>query len=156
MKNLTSMLSFATVVLVGSVGESFALPPCPFDSSQRHHNCFGTYTFANGEKYVGEFKNGDKNGQGTYTFAKSGNKYAGGYKYGKRHGQGTFIFANGNKYVGDYKDGKKNGQGTFTFEDGRTTKGTWKNNEFQYAQKGPQTVIFEKPLLPSSNNDEIE
>jgi len=124
MKNLNSMLCFAIVFFVGSVGESFALPPCPVNPGQRHHKCFGTYTFANGEKYVGEFRDDKYNGQGATTFA------------------------NGNKYVGEYKDGKKKGQGTFTFEDGQTTKGMWKNNEFQYAQKGPPTVIAGKFLPP--------
>ena len=36
----------------------------------------GTYTLANGSKYVGEWKDGKQNGQGTFTWAKSGNKYA--------------------------------------------------------------------------------
>jgi hypothetical protein len=30
------------------------LPPCPKDQNARHHNCCGTYTWANGDKYVGE------------------------------------------------------------------------------------------------------
>ena len=32
-------------------------------------NGYGTYTYANGSKYVGEWKDGKENGQGTYTFA---------------------------------------------------------------------------------------
>ena len=32
-------------------------------------NGYGTYTWANGNKYVGEFKDGNWHGQGTYTFA---------------------------------------------------------------------------------------
>ena len=31
---------------------------------------YGTYTYANGSKYVGEYKDGKRNGLGTYTFAK--------------------------------------------------------------------------------------
>ncbi|MGY8935506.1 MAG: hypothetical protein ACKVG6_05340 [Alphaproteobacteria bacterium] len=31
-------------------------------------DCFGTYTDANGEKYVGEYRDDTKNGQGNYTF----------------------------------------------------------------------------------------
>ena len=49
-------------------GASFALPNCPSDQTKRYHNCFGTYTSANGDKYVGEFKDGKKNGKGTYTY----------------------------------------------------------------------------------------
>ena len=46
-----------------------ALPDCPSDTSVRWNNCFGTYTFTNGNKYVGEYKDNKRNGQGTYTFA---------------------------------------------------------------------------------------
>ena len=33
------------------------------------NNGYGTYTYANGNKYVGEFKDDKRNGLGTYTFA---------------------------------------------------------------------------------------
>ena len=33
------------------------------------NNGYGTYTWANGDKYVGEFKDGNYNGQGTLTYA---------------------------------------------------------------------------------------
>jgi hypothetical protein len=50
------------------VGNVYALPPCPPDV---FHNCFGTYTYGpsewEGDKYVGEFKDGQFHGQGTYT-----------------------------------------------------------------------------------------
>ena len=35
----------------------------------------------------------------------NGDKYVGEYKDGKQHGQGTYTYANGDKYVGEYKDG---------------------------------------------------
>ena len=47
-----------------------------------------------------------KNGIGTYTYS-NGNKYIGEWKDDKQHGQGTFISANGDKYVGEWKDGKE-------------------------------------------------
>ena len=47
----------------------YALPNCPDDLTVRWHNCFGTYTWANGNKYVGEFQDGKGHGQGTYTWA---------------------------------------------------------------------------------------
>ena len=53
------------------------------------------------------------NGYGTYTWA-SGDKYVGENKDNKRHGQGTFTWANGDKYVGEFKDGLEHGQGTYT------------------------------------------
>jgi hypothetical protein len=78
MKHLTVTICLTIVVLLGSTGVSSALPPCP---SERHptnspwSDCFGTFTFSNGDKYVGEHKDDKRNGQGTYTFA-DGNKYA--------------------------------------------------------------------------------
>ena len=70
------------------------------------------------------------NCEGTETYA-SGNKYVGEYKDGKKHGQGTLTFADGDKYVGEFKDGKKNGQGTFTFADGRVEEGIWENGKLK-------------------------
>ena len=124
----------------GSYGQS-SLPACP--SSGYFHNCFGTYTFANGDKYVGEFKDGKYNGQGTYTSA-NGNKYVGEYKDGKRNGQGTFTFADGEKYVGEFKNGKYNGQSTTTFANGDKYVGEYKDGKrngqgTEYASNGSIT-----------------
>ena len=58
----------------------------------------------------------------------NGSKYLGEYKDGKKHGQGTFTYPNGDKYVGEFKDGEKNGQGTFTFSDGRKGVGEFRND----------------------------
>jgi hypothetical protein len=69
MRRLTATICLTLAVLLGSAGESFALPACPSDQNQTKHNCFGTSTFANGNKYVGEFRNDNFNGQGTKTYA---------------------------------------------------------------------------------------
>ena len=94
----------------------------------------GTYFFLaenefKGDKYVGEFNDDKKNGQGTYTFA-DGDKYVGESKDDKKNGQGTFTFANGEKYVGEYKDDKYNGQGTYTFADGEKYVGEFKDDKY--------------------------
>ena len=59
----------------------------------------GTYTFANGTKYVGEFEDNERNGQGVYTF-----------------GPGNWE---GDQYVGEFKDDRRHGQGIYTHADGR-------------------------------------
>ena len=46
-----------------------------------------------------------ENGQGTYTFA-SGSTYTGEFKDGLFNGQGTITYANGDTYSGEWKDGK--------------------------------------------------
>ena len=65
------MKRFGVLALVLFVGNSIAsyLPDCPSNEFEKYHNCFGTYTFASGDKYVGEFKDGVRHGQGTYTYA---------------------------------------------------------------------------------------
>ena len=59
------------------------LPACPSDTSAYWNNCFGTYTYDNGDKYVGEYKDDKRNGQGTYTHGPNskwaGDKYVGEY-----------------------------------------------------------------------------
>ncbi len=88
----------------------------------------GTFTGSDGSKYVGEFIDDRQNGQGTETYA-NGDKYVGGYKDGKKHGQGTYTWANGSKYVGGYKDGKRHGQGTYTWTDGDKYVGGYKDGK---------------------------
>ena len=42
-----------------------SLPPCPGDyKTTTWTNCFGTYTYYNGDKYVGAWRDGNRNGQG--------------------------------------------------------------------------------------------
>ena len=106
------------------VGNVYALPPCP--SSAYLDNCYGTRTYSNGGKYVGEFKDNKFHGQGAYTWA-DGTKYVGDYKDNKKHGQGAITTAKGDKYVGEFKDGKMHGEGTYTFADGKKYVGEWKD-----------------------------
>ena len=89
----------------------------------------GTYTWDNGDKYVGEYKDNLRDGLGTYTWA-NGDKYVGEFKDGNKSGQGTYTYADGNKYVGEWKDGNIHGQGTNTFNNGKVFEGLWENNEF--------------------------
>ena len=125
------------------IASAHALPECRGQYDQRTwHNCVGTYTNPSGNKYVGEFKDGNYNGQGTFTWA-NGDKYVGEFKDDTQHGQGTYTFANGNKYVGEFKDGKYNGQGTFTFGpnsefDFHTAIGEFKDGDPVW----PQTFIY--------------
>ena len=75
-------------------------------------------------KYVGEWKDGKKNGQGTNTFP-NGNKYEGEWKDGKQHGQGTYTQTDGGKYEGEWKDDKR-WNGTQKLKSGQVI-GKWVN-----------------------------
>ena len=127
---MKSFLRFlALVLMVGSAYAQSNLPACP--SSGYFHNCFGTRTFANGDRYVGEFKDNKYNGQGTYFFLAdnqlNGNKYIGEFKDGNLNGQGTLTFADGDKYLGQFKNGTQHGQGTYTSANGNQFFGEWKD-----------------------------
>jgi hypothetical protein len=56
------------------------------------------------------------------------NRYVGMWKLGLRNGQGTFSFSNGSKYEGEWRDNLKNGLGLFTFEDGTCYDGPFEND----------------------------
>jgi hypothetical protein len=86
----------------------------------------GTFEFTDGDKYVGEFKDGKENGQGTKTYSY-GSVYVGEFKDGWENGQGTLTYDNGAKYVGEFKDGLMYGQGTMTYDDGSKYVGEWKD-----------------------------
>ena len=100
----------------------------------------GIGTFANGSKYVGEFRDDYPNGQGTLTWA-NGDKHVGEFMKGNRHGQGTYTSVNGDKYVGEWRDNKYHGQGILTHSDGRPPlEGVWKDNKFVRAERIPDYI----------------
>ncbi len=88
MKRLLTILCMPALLLLSST-EGWSLPLCEGSNADNWTNCFGTMTWADGDKYVGEFKNGKRNGQGTYTFA-DGDKYVGEFKDDKKHEQGQW------------------------------------------------------------------
>ena len=124
------LLILISLLLVGcNTDEKASLPNCPSDTSIRWDNCFGTYTWDNGNQYVGEWKDDEMHGQGTLTFT-SGNKYVGAFKDGMYHGQGTYTWVNGDHYVGEWKDDMYHGQGTYTWADGAQEVGFYFNDQY--------------------------
>lgn len=57
--------------------------------------------------------------------------YVGECKDGKRQGQGTFTFPSGAIYIGEFKDDLFHGRGTITMKDGKQTIGIFKNGELR-------------------------
>ncbi|MDA8533782.1 caspase family protein [Burkholderiaceae bacterium] len=123
MKTLITLL-FACCF--GSAMAQSNLPTCEGDRAA-WTDCFGAHSFTNGNKYVGDWRNGKGNGQGTYTFA-NGQRYVGEYRDGNRDGQGTYTWPNGDKYVGEHKDDEFNGQGIrFRANGGVNQSGIWED-----------------------------
>jgi len=71
-------------------------------------------------------------GKGTKIYPPKGLKYLGEFKNGKRDGTGILVFPDETKsggqkqYEGEWKEDKPSGQGTLTFTDGRKFVGKWK------------------------------
>eukprot|EP00921_Rhytidocystis_pertsovi_P009188 GHVQ01014781.1.p1 GENE.GHVQ01014781.1~~GHVQ01014781.1.p1 ORF type:complete len:256 (+),score=43.31 GHVQ01014781.1:397-1164(+) len=101
----------------------------------------GTYTYKNGDMYVGEFAGNKKSGMGSMEFAVSkadgtdatrGGGYYGEYVDGAREGSGVYIYKNGDSYKGQWHKGRRHGQGTYTnVKDGSTLSGDWLNGEMR-------------------------
>lgn len=110
----------------------------------------GTYTYVNGDKYIGEYDNDKKSGQGIYSWS-NGNRYEGMYQNDKRNGsgiltmengdviagsfvddsiegEGKFNWIDGSSYVGPFVDGKMHGQGCYIFANGDVYTGPFVNN----------------------------
>lgn len=89
------------------------------------------YSWADGKKYHGKWKDNKRNGQGTCAYP-NGNKYHGEWKDDKRHGQGTYTWANiGNKYTGGWKDDERHGKGKLIDVNGEKFTGEWVNDQMK-------------------------
>jgi hypothetical protein len=126
MKYTSIKIGLVSVALFGGVAGASDLPDC---IGETLNNCFSSYTWPSGNKYVGEWQDGKSNGQGTKTWA-SGDTYVGEFKDDNRNGQGTYTWPSGDKYVGEFKDSKRTGQGTYTWSSGTVKEGVWKDGEF--------------------------
>jgi hypothetical protein len=126
---------------------SSSLPECP--STGVKHNCWGSATSIDGEKYVGEFRSGKQHGKGTQTAPATGLKFEGNFNEGQfisgvvvslpgsnsakqgleriegRFANGqpdgvmTVYFSNGRRYVGELKNWTRTGIGVAYEKDGR-------------------------------------
>eukprot|EP00571_Detonula_confervacea_P016406 CAMPEP_0172303248 /NCGR_PEP_ID=MMETSP1058-20130122/4810_1 /TAXON_ID=83371 /ORGANISM="Detonula confervacea, Strain CCMP 353" /LENGTH=753 /DNA_ID=CAMNT_0013013989 /DNA_START=281 /DNA_END=2542 /DNA_ORIENTATION=- len=121
----------ATVVQAGPmVSGGGNVTSCTYEGEynmrgKRHGD--GELKWANGDKYVGRFKDGFIEGRGTISF-HDGTEYAGQWTKNRFHGEGTRRFNNGNVYTGNYVSGKRQGQGKCYFANGDMYVGDWKED----------------------------
>jgi hypothetical protein len=91
-------------------------------------SCYGQYVFLNGDRYIGNFKNG------------------------KQSGIGTYYYFDGSIYVGEFKDDKRSGSGTLFNPNGTINQqGLWREDEFVQTQSPPVT-----PKPPVNNAQDIK
>ncbi len=89
----------------------------------------GAVTYDGTDIQFGCIKGNCTLGIGTYAYA-DGSKYEGQFKDGKRHGWGAFYYHNGDKYVGDFNLNFEEGHGTIYYQNGQLAKGSWYKGEY--------------------------
>lgn len=94
----------------------------------------GTFTYVNGDIYVGQWRAGKKDGQGTYTYAKDETTMVGEWENGKIT-NGKWIFPNGMFYSGGFRYNKPFGKGVWAFKNGNQLTGSYEQKE-QEAEDG--------------------
>jgi hypothetical protein len=94
----------------------------------------GKMMYADGRVYDGAWKDDEKNGQGTMlTPHRDGVRsafYNGTWVKDLENGQGSMIYANGDYYNGNWRYGFRNGNGRMVYkEDGKIYEGNWIDNK---------------------------
>ena len=80
--------------------------------------------------YQGDWKNGLRHGQGTYTWSRTGAIYQGAFDSNQRQGYGTYRDPTTHiEYVGEWKQGVYHGYGQYTWIDSSTNR---KNDKCVY------------------------
>jgi hypothetical protein len=134
---MKSCLLIYSIFIVASAIAQDNLPPCRGNDVTKWDNCIATANFVSGSKFVGVYRKGQSNGQGTLIYP-SGDKYIGEFKDGSSNGQGTYLFTSGDVYTGQFRDGAPHGQGNITNTDGSKYSGEYKNGE----KDGQGTATF--------------
>ncbi len=82
-----------------------------------------------GDRYVGQFRDGQPHGQGAYLFS-GGERYVGDFLHGRHHGQGLLVLGDGRRYLGEWKDGLRHGYGVLYDPEGQVEReGHWALDE---------------------------
>lgn len=94
---------------------------------------YGVYTFASGEKYEGQWFEGDWTGYARWSF--KGAKYEGEWEIDRSQiVTGAREFPDGTRYIGELKRIRPNGRGVLYSSDGSVKQqGVWDNGKYQGA-----------------------
>jgi len=100
---------------------------------EKEKTTFMTYTFPDGIQYVGEFRDGRINGQGTLTWP-DGQKYVGEFSDNKMNGQGMITWPNGDNMSVSSAITKRNGPGKMTYAGGEEYDGEFRDDKMQWTR----------------------
>jgi hypothetical protein len=118
-------------------------PTNPDDGSSE-----GTFTYVNGDIYVGQWRAGKKHGRGTYSYARDGSKLVGQWEKGKMV-SGKWVFPNGTFYSGKFRYNKPFGEGMWVFANGNQLTGSY----IQKEQPGDDDGGDDDPENPAPKPD---
>ena len=124
----TLLIFFAALFSAMPVAFASSLPACPSDTSAYWHNCFGIW-INGGHKYFGEYRDSKADGQGIYTYA-NGVKDIGTFKDDTLNGYAVRYDADGTILKqGIWKDDE------FQYAQNSSDKLTSRQNRSPYAKK---------------------
>lgn len=89
-------------------------------------NGYGEYRFADGARYVGDFRRGQLHGRGILYYT-DGSKYIGNWREQQQQGRGRLVRADGTEYFGMFHQSQFHGPGKLTFANGNVLEATWEN-----------------------------
>ncbi|CBZ51904.1 conserved hypothetical protein [Neospora caninum Liverpool] len=112
----------------------------------------GSYRYANGDSYEGDFQLNKKNGIGTACYKEQPQQdaeedqalgeaspnfstYMGHFREGKRDESGALLYANGDVYIGGWSNGKKSGFGRYRFASDKSQMvGVWEQGRMKFGR----------------------
>jgi len=118
--------------LVNKVSSSYSKKSQEGDKADIRRQLLGCVyvkkVYVNGDMYEGDWKDGNRDGNGYYV-SVIGWYYEGGWKDNKKHGQGKYESKDGSVYEGEWLDGKRNGKGKYTCVNEYIYHGQWKDDK---------------------------
>ena len=114
----------------------------------------GVFTWADGMSYEGEYENDVRSGKGVFRYT-NGNIYDGEWKDNVKHGHGIFYYKNGDRYEGNYSQSLKDGHGIYYYQNGNVFEGEWKNDNrhgegvLTYADGRKKRQVWDNEMLKS-------
>ena len=102
----------------------------------------GKLTYADGDQYIGEWKDGKKSGYGELLYT-NGDKFSGHWLEDKASGMGRLDYQNGDYYEGQWELDRRHGWGKFfSNATGHQYEGYWKNSLKVSLMQGTASLLI--------------
>lgn len=94
--------------------------------------------YENEDVFSGQWKEGKKDGNGTYIFKQTGMKYVGVFKNGQMV-NGKWLYKNGTYFEGNFDNNQPKGHGSWHYDNGNVVKGAY--TQIKRADTKDETAI---------------